>query len=58
LIKGDRSPNIFGEIANALAQCIEDSEIAILSDASHGLEYENPVDFNRIVLDFIGKTRN
>ena len=55
LINGDGSPRIFGEIANVLAQCIEDSEIAILSDASHGLEYENPVDFNRIVLDFIGE---
>jgi pimeloyl-ACP methyl ester carboxylesterase len=38
-----------------LAQCIEGSELAILSDASHGLEYENPVEFNRIVLDFISK---
>jgi len=55
VIKGDRSPKIFGEIANVLAQCIEDSELAILSDASHGLEYENPVEFNRIVIDFIGK---
>jgi pimeloyl-ACP methyl ester carboxylesterase len=55
LIKGDRSPKVFGEIANVLAQCIEGSELAILSDASHGLEYENPAEFNRIVLDFIGK---
>jgi pimeloyl-ACP methyl ester carboxylesterase len=55
LIKGDRSPKLFGEIVNVLAQCIEGSELAVLSDASHGLEYENPVEFNRIVLDFIDK---
>ena len=55
LIKGDSSPKVFGEIVNVLAQCIDGSELAILSDASHGLEYENPVEFNRIVLDFISK---
>jgi pimeloyl-ACP methyl ester carboxylesterase len=55
LIKGEKSPKVFGEIANVLAQCIEGSELAILPDASHGLEYENPVGFNRIVLEFIGK---
>ena len=55
LIKGDRTPKVIGEIANVLAQCNEDSELEILSDASHGLENENPVEFNRIVIDFIGK---
>jgi len=55
LIEGDRSPKVFGEIANVLAHCIEGSELAVLSDASHGLEYENPAGFNKIVLDFIGK---
>jgi len=55
LIKGERSPKILVEITNVLNTCIEGSEIVFLPDASHGLEYENPVDFNRIVLDFIGR---
>ena len=55
LIKGDRSPTLFGEIADVLAKCIEGSELVVLPNASHGLEYENPEGFNRIVLDFIDK---
>jgi pimeloyl-ACP methyl ester carboxylesterase len=55
LMKGDRSPQLFTEITDALASCIEGSELAVLPNASHGLEYENPEDFNTVVLEFIDK---
>ena len=55
LMMGDRSPRRFTEIVDALASCIEGSELAVLPNASHGLEYENPEDFNAMVLEFIDK---
>ena len=55
LITGDRSPQIFTSIINELDSCLNNNELAILSNSSHGLEYENPLEFNKIVLDFINK---
>ena len=55
LIKGDRSPEILTVIIDELDSCIDNNELAILSNSSHGLEYENPIEFNKIVLDFINK---
>ncbi len=55
LIKGDRSPEILTVIIDELDSCIDNNELATLPNSSHGLEYENPIEFNRIVLDFIDK---
>ncbi len=55
LIKGDRSPKVLVALTNELAACIDNKEVATLNDTSHGLEYENPLEFNKIVLDFINK---
>ena len=55
LITGDRSPQIFTSIINELDSCLNNNELAILSNSSHGLELENPLEFNKIVLDFINK---
>ena len=38
-----------------LNRCLSNKEIAILPNTSHGLEYENPAEFNKIVLGFIDK---
>ncbi|MDU8886506.1 alpha/beta hydrolase [Yeosuana sp. MJ-SS3] len=53
LIKGDRSPKVLTAITDELAKCIDKNELKILSNSSHGLEYQNPEEFNRIVLEFI-----
>ena len=53
LIKGDRSPEILTVIIDELDSCIANNELVTLPNSSHGLEYENPIEFNRIVLDFI-----
>ena len=55
LIKGDRSPKFLTVITDELAKCINGSELRVLSNASHGLEYENPEEYNKIVLEFIRK---
>jgi pimeloyl-ACP methyl ester carboxylesterase len=55
LIKGDSSPEILTLIIDELDSCIVNNELVTLPNSSHGLEYENPIEFNRIVLDFISK---
>jgi len=55
LIKGDSSPRDLRLIIDQLHPCIKDSELAELPNASHGLEFENPEGFNKIVLEFINK---
>ena len=55
LVKGDRSPEILIALSKELDACIEGNEMLTLTDTSHGLMYENPKDFNRVVLDFIKK---
>ena len=53
LIKGDRSPKILTVIIDELDSCLDNNVLAILPNSSHGLEYQNPIEFNKIVLDFI-----
>ena len=55
LLKGDRSPVLFTAIINELDRCLTNKELAVLPNASHGLEHENPSEFNKIVLGFIDK---
>ena len=55
LMKGDRSPLFFGLIINELNRCLNNKEVVVLQNSSHGLEFDNPADFNRIVLGFIDK---
>jgi pimeloyl-ACP methyl ester carboxylesterase len=55
LVQGDRSPLFFGAIINELDQCLENKEHATLPNSSHGLEYQNPSQFNKSVLEFIDK---
>lgn len=55
LLKGDRSPLFSTSIINELDRCLDNKENAILSNSSHGLEFENPLEFNQIVLAFINK---
>ena len=55
LLQGDRTPLLFTAITNELDRCLTNKERAILPNASHGLEFENPAEFNKIVLGFIDK---
>ena len=55
LLKGDRSPLWLTLIANEIDKCLVNKEDAIIPQSSHGMEYENPGEFNRVVLGFINK---
>ena len=55
LLKGDKSPVVFSITINELNRCLSNKEIATLANTSHGLGYENPVEFNKAVLGFIDK---
>jgi pimeloyl-ACP methyl ester carboxylesterase len=55
LLQGDRSPLFFGKIIDELDRCLSNKERVTLPNASHGLEFENPAEFNKIVLGFIDK---
>jgi pimeloyl-ACP methyl ester carboxylesterase len=55
LVKGDKSPQLFISITGVLSRCISSSETVTLTNTSHGLEFENPLEFNRAVLAFIDK---
>ncbi len=55
LLVGERSPKIFHLITDELERCLPQKERATIPNASHGLEFENPDAFNKVVLDFIAR---
>ncbi len=58
LMNGERTTSFFSTIVNEVDKCLTNKEKVILPGATHGLQMENPGDFNRIVLDFINKHSN
>lgn len=55
LMTGEKTQLLFKAINEELNKCLNNKEKVILSNATHGLEMDNPVDFNKIVLAFIDK---
>ena len=55
LVEGDKSPLLLTSIIDELERCLGNKEKATLLNTSHGLPYENPVEFNKVVLGFIDK---
>ncbi len=55
VLQGEKSPSFFNAINSELERCLPNEVKAILPNASHGLEYENPTEFNKVVLGFIDK---
>jgi pimeloyl-ACP methyl ester carboxylesterase len=55
LVQGDKSPLFLTSIISELNRCLNNREIATLKNTTHGLEYENPAEFNKAVLAFIDK---
>ena len=55
VMTGEKTHSFFSVINEELSKCLTNKEKVILPNATHGLEMENPVDFNRIVLEFIDK---
>ena len=55
LLTGEQTALLFNAITNELNKCLINKEKATLPAATHGLQFENPVDFNKIVLGFIDR---
>ncbi|MEO9891352.1 alpha/beta hydrolase [Aurantibacter sp.] len=55
LVSGENSPRLFGKIIDTLDALLPINEIKILPKASHGLQGENPIEFNSMVLDFLDR---
>lgn len=53
LLTGEKSPCLYGIMHSALEQCLLDYTKKTISNASHGMHSENPVEFNAFVLDFL-----
>jgi pimeloyl-ACP methyl ester carboxylesterase len=53
LVGGDDSPRIFGLMLNGLQSCLARVERITITKASHGVNQDNPADFNREVLGFL-----
>jgi pimeloyl-ACP methyl ester carboxylesterase len=55
LLTGGKSISFFSLMNDELYRCLSNRERATIINAAHGLEYENPSEFNRIVLGFIDR---
>ena len=55
IMTGEKTLSLFRVINEELNKCFPNKEKVILPNATHGLEMENPADFNEIVLAFIDK---
>lgn len=58
LMRGEKTTQFFVTITDEVEKCLTNKEKVILTGATHGLQMENPADFNRIVLEFINKHSN
>jgi pimeloyl-ACP methyl ester carboxylesterase len=55
LVGGDSSPRLFPLMMNGLQSCLRTVERVTIPRASHAVHVDNPADFNRVVLEFIGR---
>ena len=55
IVSGEDSPKFVSYMQDKLEPCLRNKERVTLSNTSHGLHYENPVEFNKAVLGFINK---
>jgi pimeloyl-ACP methyl ester carboxylesterase len=55
LIKGEKTTSFFSTIVDEVGKCLANKETITLPGATHGLQMENPGDFNKMVLTFVDK---
>jgi pimeloyl-ACP methyl ester carboxylesterase len=55
LIGGAASPRLFALMMNGLQTCLRTGERVTIPRASHSVHLDNPIDFNRAVLEFVGR---
>jgi pimeloyl-ACP methyl ester carboxylesterase len=55
IVRGERTPRFFTAINAAVSECISGSRALIIPKASHAMSLDNPTEFNRAVMGFIGQ---
>ena len=55
VVTGELSPTLYQAIGRELDRCLPNSELITLAGASHGLQMDNPADFNEAVLEFLSR---
>jgi len=55
LLIGSKSISFFSSMNDELYRCLSNRESATIINATHGLELDNPSEFNKIVIGFIDK---
>jgi pimeloyl-ACP methyl ester carboxylesterase len=55
LIRGERTPRFFTATNAAVSKCIAGSKAVTITKASHAMSLDNPMEFNRAVMGFIGQ---
>lgn len=55
VVRGERTPRFFTAITAEVSRCIAGSKPVTISKASHAMSYDNPAEFNRVVMAFIAQ---
>lgn len=55
VIRGERTPRFFTATNAAVSKCIAGSKAVTITKASHAMSYDNPAEFNQVVMGFIGQ---
>ena len=55
VLTGEKSLSFFTLISDELYRCLTNREKATIMNATHGLEFEKPSEFNKIVLGFLDR---
>jgi pimeloyl-ACP methyl ester carboxylesterase len=55
VIRGERTPRFFTTTNAALSKCMAGSKAVTIANASHAMSFDNPMEFNRAVMGFIGQ---
>lgn len=53
MIYGENSPKFFKKVVDTIHSLLPNIKVSSLSDTSHGLQLENPKEFNKVVLEFL-----
>jgi non-heme chloroperoxidase len=55
LMTGERSPAPLRAMVHRLSELIPNSEVKVIPDASHGMNFQNPAAVDAAILDFLGR---
>lgn len=53
LISGDRSAAPLRAVVRRLAELVPNSEVRVIPNASHGMNFQNPIALDAAILDFL-----